>query len=149
MQATTVAAQGTATTKFNLVTFAVHLSSVAGTVPSAKAKLGKKIEGLNESIEALKTQLNLEFVKNSVRTWSQTQEKYEWDSKKNQNVSQGYEVTYTYYFDIDDLTQVNKVYDTLTSVPEIRVNPPAFGLKNHDRLNKRALKAAQKKVDER
>jgi hypothetical protein len=27
--------------------------------------------------------------------------------------------------------------------------PPAFSLKNHDRLNKRALKAAQKKVVER
>lgn len=147
MQATTVAAQGTATTKFNLVTFAIHLNAIEKTVPAAKAKLAKQIEALNESLESLKKNLNLEFVKNSVRTWSQTQESHEWNGNK--QVFKGHQITFTQYFDIDDLTQVNKVYDALTSLSEIRVNPPVFGLKNHDRLNKRALKAAWKKVEER
>jgi len=147
MQATTVAAQGTAETKFNLVTFSVHLTATGTAVPTAKARLAKKVAGLNESVEAMKTALNLEFVKNSVRTWSQTQEKHEWDGKK--QVFQGYEITYAFHFDIDDLEKVNQVYDTLTSVPEIRINPPVFGLKNRDRLNKRALKSAWKKVEER
>jgi uncharacterized protein YggE len=147
MQATTVAAQGTATTKFNLVTFAVHLNATEKTVPAAKAKLAKQIEALNESLESLKKNLSLEFVKNSVRTWSQTQESHEWNGNK--QVFKGHQITYTHYFDIDDLSLVSKVYDALTSLPEIRVNPPVFGLKNHDRLNKRALKAAWKKVEER
>lgn len=149
MQATTVAAEGTAEAKFNLVTFSVHLSAVAQTVPSAKAKLSSKVDALHESLEALKKNLSLEFVKNSVRSWSQTQEKYEWDDKGRKQIHQGFEVTYTYYFDIDDLEQVNRVYDALTSLNDIRVQAPAFSLKNRDRLNKKALKEAWKKVGER
>ena len=45
--------------------------------------------------------------------------------------------------------KVAKVYDALTSIPKVSVMQPAFSLKNGDRLNKRALKVAQKKVEER
>lgn len=149
MQATTVAAQGTAETKYNRVTFNVSLSEQAQTVPSAKTKLTKAIEGLNESLEAVKKSLNLEFVKNSVRTSSNTQENWEYVGKQNKRELQGYTISYSLSFDLDDLDQTSRVYDALTSIPKISVRPPAFSLKNHDRLNKRALKAAWKKVEER
>lgn len=149
MQATTVAAQGTAETKFNRVTFNVSLSEQAQTVPNAKAKLTKAIDGLNESLDAVKKSLGLEFVKNSVRTSSNTQEDWEYVGKQNKRELQGYTISYSLSFDIDDLDQTSKVYDALTSIPKISVRPPAFSLKNHDRLNKRALKAAWKKVEER
>ncbi len=149
MQATTVAAQGTAETKFNRVTFNVSLSEQAQTVPNAKSKLTKAIDGLNESLDAVKKSLSLEFVKNSVRTSSNTQENWEYVGKQNKRELQGYTISYSLSFDIDDLEQTSKVYDALTSIPKISVRPPAFSLKNHDRLNKRALKAAWKKVEER
>lgn len=149
MQATTVAAQGTAETKFNLVTFSVHLSEEATTVPNAKNKLALAVNGLNEALEAVKKELGLEFVKNSVRTSSSTQERYEYVGKNNKRELQGYTMSYSLAFSIDDLEKVSKVYDALTSIPKVSVMQPAFSLKNRDRLNKRALKAAQKKVEER
>lgn len=149
MQATTVAAQGTAETKFNLVTFSVHLSEEATTVPNAKNKLALAVSGLNEALEAVKKELGLEFVKNSVRTSSNTQERYEYVGKNNKRELQGYTMSYSLAFSIDDLDKVSKVYDALTSIPKVSVMQPAFSLKNRDRLNKRALKAAQKKVEER
>jgi len=149
MQATTVAAQGTAETKFNQVTFSVHLSEEAATVPLAKKKLTAAIDGLNESLDSVKKELSLEFVKNSIRTSSNTQEHWEYVGKNNNREFQGHIINYSMVFSIDDLDMVSKVYDALTSIPKIKVMPPAFSLKNHDRLNKRALKAAQKKVVER
>lgn len=150
MQATTVAAQGTAETKFNQVTFSVHLAEEAQTVPNAKKKLGFAIVGLNEALDEVKKQLGFEFVKNSVRTSSNTQENWEYVGKNNQTRElKGYTISYSLAFSIDDLDLVSKVYDALTSIPKVRVLPPAFSLKNHDRLNKRALKVAQKKVEER
>jgi len=149
MQATTVAAQGTAETKFNQVTFSVHLTEEAQTVPNAKNKLGLAILGLNEALDEVKKELGLEFVKNSVRTSSSTQENWEYVGKNNTRELKGYTMSYSLAFSISDLDKVSKVYDALTSIPKVRVLPPAFSLKNHDRLNKRALKAAQKKVEER
>lgn len=150
MQATTVAAQGTAETKFDRVTFSVSLSEEANTVPEAKAQLGKAIEALNEAVESLKKNQNLEFVKNSVRTSSNTQENWEWVGKNNNKRElRGYTMSYVLSFDVDDLDVVSRVYDALTSIPRISVRQPAFWLKNRDRLNKKALKVAQKKVEER
>lgn len=149
MQATTVAAQGTAETKFNLVTFSVHLSEEGQTVPKAKEKLALSVNGLNEALEAVKKELGLEFVKNSVRTSSSTQERYEYVGKNNKRELQGYTMSYSLAFSLSDLEKVAKVYDALTSIPKVSVMQPAFSLKNGDRLNKRALKVAQKKVEER
>lgn len=150
MQATTVAAQGTAETAFDRVTFSVSLSEDADTVPAAKVKLGKAIEALNEAVESVKKNLNLEFVKNSVRTSSNTQENWEWVGRSNNKRElQGYTMNYVLSFDVDDLDVVSRVYDALTSIPKIQVRQPAFWLKNRDRLNKKALKQAQKKVEER
>jgi len=149
MQATTVAAQGTAETKFDLVTFSVHLNEEAQTVPSAKSKLTKAVEALNKSLEDVKKALNLEFVKNSVRTSSSTNEHWEYVGKNNKRELQGYTMQYSMFFDINDLDKVNQVYDALTSIPKIQVNAPVFRLKNKDRLNKRALKSAWFKVEER
>ncbi len=149
MQATTVAAQGTAETKFNLVTFSVSLSEAAQTVPNAKVKLTKAIEGLNQSLEDVKKALSLEYVKNSLRTSSSTQENWEYVGKQNKRELQGFTMTYSLSFDLSDLDQVGKVYDALTSIPKITVHQPAFSLKNRDKLNKRALKDAWKKVEER
>lgn len=150
MPATTVAAQGTAETKFDRVTFSVSLSEEADTVPEAKAQLGKAIEALNEAVEAVKKNQNLEFVKNSVRTSSNTQENWEWIGKNNNKRElRGYTMSYVLSFDVDDLDVVSRVYDALTSIPRISVRQPAFWLKNKDRLNKKALKQAQKKVEER
>lgn len=149
MQATTVAAQGTAETKFNQVTFSVHLAEEAQTVPNAKKKLGLAIFGLNEALDEVKKELNFEFVKNSVRTSSNTQENWEYVGKNNTRELKGYTMNYSLAFSVDDLDLVSKIYDALTSIPKVRVLPPAFSLKNHDRLNKRALKVAQKKVEER
>ena len=117
--------------------------------PNAKAKLSKAVEGLNEALAAVKKDLGIEFIKNSVRESSQTGERWEYVGKQNKRELQGYTMTYSLSFDIDDLDLVGKVYDALTSIPKISVHQPAFNLKNRDRLNKRALKVAWKKVEER
>jgi uncharacterized protein YggE len=150
MQATTVAAQGTAETKFDRVTFSVTLSEEGTTVPEAKEKLAKSVVALNGAVNGVKKDLNLEFVKNSVRTSSNTQENWEWVGKNNNKRElQGYTMSYVMSFDVDDLEIVSRVYDALTSIPKISVRQPAFWLKNRDRLNKKALKVAWKKVEER
>jgi uncharacterized protein YggE len=150
MQATTVAAQGTAETQFDRVTFSVVLSEEGTTVPEAKAKLAEAIDGLNKAVESVKQKLNLEFIKNSVRSSSNTTENWEWVGKNNQKRElQGYTMNYVLSFDVDDLDVVSRVYDALTSIEKVQVRQPAFWLKNRDRLNKKALKVAWKKVEER
>src|SRR5574339_1021067 len=118
MQATTVAAQGEAETKYNLAGFSVSLSSTASSVPLAKKKLKTQVDELQSALDAMRQKLGIEFVKNSVRANSSVQEKYEWI--KNTNVFQGYEASYSYYFQIDDLDKVSEVYDTLTSLKEVK-----------------------------
>lgn len=149
MPVTTVAAQGTAETEYDLVTFTLSLSETASTVPAAKARLQLKVERLDESLTQLCQKLNLEFVKNSVRKGSSVHEKYNYDRNANENRFVGYEMQYTMSFQVSDMELVNDVYDALTSLPEVRVNNPSFSLKNHDRLNRKALKRAWEKVEER
>jgi uncharacterized protein YggE len=151
MQATTVAAQGTAETKFNLVTFHVSLSEDGDTVPAAKALLTKAVDGLNEAVESLKQTLGVEFVKNSLRTSSSTQEKWEYNRKTQENENKGFQMTYSMSFDVDDLEQVSRIYDALTSIPKINVTQPAFALKakNREKLNAKALQLSWKKVADR
>ncbi len=151
MQATTVAAQGEAKSDFNLAGFSVTLDATRDDVPAAKADLKKKVDALVESLEAMKTKLDLKFVKNSVRASSNVQQQWEWElvKGKQQQVMKGYQATYSYSFQIDDLDKVSKVYDTLTSLPEVRVSSPYYSLKNQEKLNKKALKDAFQKVSDR
>lgn len=147
MQATTVAAQGEAKTDFNLAGFSVSLEALRPSVPTAKLVLKKQVDELMAALDTMKKKLNLEFVKDSIRASSSVQQKHEW--QKNKQVLLGYEATYAYSFQIDDLDLVSKVYDTLTSLNEVRVNSPYYALKNRDKLNKKALKHAFSKVKDR
>jgi uncharacterized protein YggE len=147
MQATTVAAQGEAETNFNLARFSVTLSALKPTVPESKLQLKEKVNTLMDAITKMQTDLDLKFVKNSVRASSNVQEKHEW--VKQTQEFRGYEATYTYSFQIDDMDKINQVYDVLTSLPQVKVASPAFGLKNRDKLNKKALKHAFEKVQDR
>jgi uncharacterized protein YggE len=149
MQATTVAAQGEAESTYNLAGFSISLHSLASSVPLAKKKLKTQVDELQSALDAMRQKLSLEFVKNSVRASSSVEEKHEW--VKNTNVFKGYEATYSYYFQIDDLEKVSEVYDVLTSLKEVRTQSPHFSLtpKSRDRLNKKALKHAFEKVSER
>ena len=149
MEVTTVAAQGEAEANFNLVGFSLSLSEVAGSVPLAKAKLKARIEDLDKTLTEIMKNNNLEFVKNSVRSSSHAAEKHEW--RENKNVFLGHEVTYTLYFELDDMKQVNNVYEALTSLDRVRVGTPSFLIKDNlrEKLNKKALKDAFSKVQER
>jgi len=147
MQATTVAAQGEAKSDYNLAGFSVTLEAVRPAVPTAKILLKKKVDALMAALDAMKQKLGIEFVKNSIHASSNVQEQYEW--KNNKQVSQGYQAVYNYSFQIDDLEKVSQVYDTLTSLEEVRVSSPYYSLKSRDKLNKKALKNAWEKVTER
>jgi Protein of unknown function (DUF541) len=151
MQATTVAAQGTAETKFNLATFHISLSETGDTVPAAKALLSRSVDALNEAVESLKQTLSVEFVKNSVCTSSSTQEKWEYNRKTQERENKGFQMAYSMSFDVDNLDQVSGIYDALTSIPKINVQQPIFALKskNHEKLNTKALQLAQKRIVDR
>lgn len=153
MQATTVAAQGEAKTDFNLAGFSLSLTSLEETVPQAKAELKKKFDELVSALDAMKTKLDVEFVKNSIRSSSNVQPIHEWETVKgkNQQVFRGYRATYNYSFQIDDLEKVSKIYDALTSLKEVSTSSPNYAIKDHtrERLNKKALKHAFEKVTER
>lgn len=149
MQATTVAAQGEAKTDYNLAGFSLSLTSLEETVPFAKADLKKKVDELVAALDAMKTKLDVEFVKNSIRSSSNVNPLHEWE--KNQQVFKGYRATYNYSFQVDDLDKVSKIYDTLTSLKEVSTSSPYYAIKEatRDRLNKKALKHAFEKVTER
>lgn len=151
MQATTVAARGEAETDYNLAGFSVSLDAEAQAVPAAKARLKKKVDELTAALEKMKADLELEFVKDSVRANSNVQEKHQWNQKKNENEFMGYVANYSFSFQIDDMEKVSKVYDVLTSLDEVTVSSPGYGLKDRDRekLNKKALKHAFAKVTDR
>lgn len=150
-QATTVAARGEAETAHNLVQFNLSLSATASTVPSAKAKLKLKVDGLQAAVEQMQKDLSLKFVKNSVRASSNVQEQYQWNDKTRQQDFTGYLASYSFSFQIDDLEHTSKVYDTLTSQEEVTVSAPSFLLKDATRqkVNAKALKHAKAKVTER
>jgi uncharacterized protein YggE len=149
MQATTVAAQGLAEAPYTIANFGISLSSKGKSVPEAKRRLKAQIEDLNLALLNMQKDLSLEFVKNSVHTSSQVQE--DWEYVKNNREMQGYLLTYTLSFQIDDLEKVNKVFDVLTSLSEARVTNPTFGLKpaQREKLSKKALKNAFAKAYER
>lgn len=149
MQATTVAAQGLAEAPYTIANFGISLSSKGKNVPDAKRRLKNQIEDLNLALLNMQKDLSLEFVKNSVHTSSQVQE--DWEYVKNNREMQGYLLTYTLSFQIDDLEKVNKVFDVLTSLSEARVANPTFGLKpaQREKLSKKALKNAFAKAYER
>jgi uncharacterized protein YggE len=149
MQATTVAARGVAEAPYTIANFALVLYAKGKSVPSAKAKLKNKIDDLNEAFTKMKESLSLEFVKSSVRTNSQVQEDWEYLNQKRELA--GYMVTYSLAFQIDTLDKVNKVFDVLTSLPEVGVSNPTFGLKptQREKLSKKALKNAFSKAQER
>src|SRR5579885_1776671 len=151
MQATTVAALGQAETDYNLAGFTVSLVSHGTTVPTAKARLRKQVDALNEALDALKTKLNLTFVKNSVRATSNVGEDWQYNQTKRKNEFKGFQARYSYSFQIDDMEQVSAVYDTLTSLSEVTVSSPHWLLKEktRNRLNSKALKDAWSKVTER
>lgn len=149
MQATTVAARGLAEAPYTVAGFSLSLSDKAKTVPSAKAKLKNKVDDLNKVLEGLRSKLGFEYVKNSLRTSSSVQEEYEYRVNKNEFI--GYVVSYSLSFQIDDLDKVNAVYDALTSLAEVKVASPSFGLKTaqREKLGKKALKNAFSKASER
>ncbi len=149
MLATTVAAMGLAEAPYTIANFSMSLNAKGKTVPIAKESLKKQIEKLNTSVEDMKKELKLKFVKNSVRTSSSVQEDYEYRSNKHELV--GYVVTYNLSFQIDDLDRVNEVFDVLTSLEKVRVANPHFGLKpsQREKLGKKALKNAFTKAAER
>jgi uncharacterized protein YggE len=149
MQATTVAARGLAEAPYTIANFSLSLTAKGKTVPAAKEVLKKQIETLNVAVADMKTKLDIEFVKNSVRTSSSVRE--DWEYRGNKNHMVGYDVTYNFSFQIDDLDRVNEVFDVLTSLEEVRVANPHFGLKpaQRERLSKKALKNAFAKAYER
>lgn len=153
MQATTVAAQGEAKTDYNLAGFSLSLTSLEETVPLAKADLKKKVDELALAIGTMKTKLDVEFVKNSIRSSSNVNPVHEWETinGKNQQVFRGYRATYSYSFQVDDLEKVSKIYDTLTFLKEVSTSSPSYAIKDstRDRLNKKALKHAFEKVTDR
>lgn len=153
MQATTVAANGESKADYNLAGFSLSLTSLEETVPLAKAALKKKVEELAAALDAMKTKLDVEFVKNSIRSSSSVHPIHEWEQVdgKNQQVFRGHRATYSYSFQVDDLDKVSKVYDTLTSLNEVATSSPYYAIKEstRDRLNKKALKHAFEKVTER
>lgn len=147
MEVTSVTATGEAEAPFNLVGFSVLLSEVASSVPLAKAKLKNKIADLDTALSALLTRLGIEMVKDSLHSSSQAAEKHEY--VKNEYVSLGQEVSYSLSFQISDMDRVNEVYDALTSLDYIKVGQPIYSIKNREGLNKKALKNAFKKVQDR
>lgn len=149
MQATTVAAQGVAEAPYTIANFSVSLSSNGKTVPDAKSLLKTRIEGLNKALLNMQSGLSFEFVKNSVHTSSQVQE--DWEYVKNNREMRGYVLTYSLSFQIEDLDKVNQVFDILTSLPNVNVGNPTFGLKptQREKLSKKALKNAFVKAYER
>lgn len=149
MQATTVAARGSAEAPYTIANFSIHLQAKADNVPGAKARLKTQIEDLNTALSDLKDKLSFKFVKNSVRTSSRVQEVYEYVNNKREMT--GYLVAYNLSFQVDDLDKVNQIFDTLTSLPEVSVPNPTFGLKasQREKLSKKALKDAFEKVSER
>lgn len=151
MQATTVAAQGSAETDYNLAGFAIHLSADGSSAPLAKAKLKGQVDALTQALDAMKAKLDLEFVKNSVTTSTNVQEHWEYNRKKNENEFLGYRAGYSMFFQIADLDKVSEVYDVLSSLQEVTTSSPGFYLKTNtrDRVNKKALKDAFRKVQER
>jgi uncharacterized protein YggE len=151
MQATTVAAQGTAETDFNFATFSVALSAEGKTAPEAKTNLKKQVDDLTQALEAMKTNLTLKFVKDSVNTSTNVQERWIYNNKKGENEFEGFTASYRYSFQIDDLDKVSEVYDVLSSLEEVTTSSPSFSIKTatRDRVNKKALKDAFRKVQER
>jgi len=131
---------------YTVAGFSLSLSDKGTTVPTAKARLKKKVDELNTALDALRQKLGIEYVKNSVRASSSVGE--DWEYRSNKNEFKGYIVNYNFFFQIEELDKVNEVYDTLTSLGEVRVASPTFGLKpaQRERLNKKALKNAFEKA---
>lgn len=157
MEATTVAAQGSAEASYDHAGFTITLTGLSTSPTNAKRSLADAIAELNSTLDILKTNESFDFVKNSVLTTSNVSQKYEWDNKRNENMFRGYQVYYQMYFEIDNLDLVSKVYDVLTSLTsvgdnvKVSVGAPTFSItpRTRERLNKKALKKAWEKVEER
>jgi uncharacterized protein YggE len=155
MEATTVAAQGSAEAPYERAVFGLNLSGHSTSPTNAKRILAEAITELNQTLDGLKEKLSFEFVKNSLQTSSNVQPWHEWDGNK--QVFRGYQVYYGMSFEIDNLDLVSRVYDALTSLVsvgddvKVSVGTPSFSItpRTRERLNKKALKKAWQNVEDR
>lgn len=144
---TTVAVTGSAETHYDLATFSLSLVVNDATVPAAKARLKEKIAVLDEEIKLIFENHQLKIVKDMTASSVNVQPKYNWEN--NRNVQDGFQATYYYQFQTESMDKINQVNEELSSLHEVTVNAVISTLKNSDRLNKKALKNAWKKISER
>jgi len=148
MIVTTVSATGETEGKYDLATFSLVLTAEDALVPGVKLRLKTKIDELEDALKFIIDDLKVKLVKDSTRTNMNVQPKYHWDNNNNR-VNDGFSGTYTLSFQVESMDKINQIYEALSNLHEVTLHSPSFQLKSVDRLNKKALKNAWKKVTER
>lgn len=148
MIVTTVVASGDAEASHDLATFNLTLIAEDSLVPAVKLRIKTKIDDLDQALKTILETHQVKIVKDSLRTQISIQPKFNWDDN-GMRIPDGFQATYSLSFQTDSMDKMNLIYEELTSLHEVSVNSPFFALKNAERLNKKALKNAWKKVSER
>jgi len=144
---TSVSAQGDAETNYDLASLTLSLHAEAATVPSAKAKLQTKVADLTAALESAVAKHGVVVVNDSTQTSLAVHENRQW--VKDEHKLLGHKASYSLTFRTSTLDKVSELYDELTSLDDVTVQSTSFILKNKDKLGKRALKDAFKKVTKR
>jgi uncharacterized protein YggE len=144
---TSVSAKGSAETDYDLASFTLSLRSEEASVPEAKASLKLKIDALNAALDASVLKNNVVLVANSKKTSFSVAENRVWVNSEPKLL--GHLATFSLTFRTSTLDKVSDLYDDLTTLEDVTVNSPFFLLKDKDKLNKKALKDAFKKVTRR
>lgn len=151
MIVTTVAALGEAETDFNVAMFHLSLMAEGETAQLANSNLKTQVVELNNTLSKINSDVKAHEVRNSRISSTSVQPHYVYDDEKRKNERRGFRASYSLSFKVDSMDKVSQVYDELTklSSDKLSINSPTFGLKSSEKLNKKALKDAWKKVKNR
>jgi uncharacterized protein YggE len=148
MNVTTVSARGEAEIDFNLARFSISLQADGENGFSANEKLKGQVELLNKTLEEVIANHEMKVVKNSVYSNTSVAPFYKYNDVTKVNDVSGYRAVYSRSFQTDSMDKINIVYDKLAAMAndQMRVNSPTFHLRSFEKLNKKALRDAWKKV---
>jgi|SRR6185436_6293636 len=145
---TTVAAIGEAEANYDVATFTLSILVEDVLLSSVKDRLQNQITTLDQIVKEM-LELHQIKIKDSINTDTSIISKLRWDNIRVENVPDGFQGVYCIKFQTESMDKVSSLYNELSLLHNVTVQKPAFSIKNSDRLARKALKNAWKKVNER
>jgi len=145
----TVSADGEAEVDCDVAHFNLSISAKNEVPTNLKPILNERAQQLERSIAEILEKNEAKIVKNSYKTSLKVNTDYRYNRTEDRDMINGYIGSFNIDFAISNLNKINKIYNELSLLHNIKLSEPWFSLNNPEEVNKLALKDAYLKVFKR